>query len=131
MHTYTASEVASKVGVPYRTLMNWLEHGLLNPARARSGHGVQTEWRAKDVREASVLNSLRRAGFSLQNIKKAHAYLRSIGHNPMSSGQFIVIRTGKGEPKDIVKICDEGEAMALLRDRGQLVLPLWDEDLDR
>jgi len=128
MKTYMAAQVADMVGVPYRTLMDWVAHELLNPLNARSGQRIQTAWRPKDVREASVLANLRRAGFSLQNIKRACAYLRSLGHNPMSTGEFIVIRTGKGEPRDIVKFCDTGEAVALVKDRGQLVLPLWTED---
>jgi hypothetical protein len=75
-----------------------------------------------------VIVGLRRAGLSLQKIKEACAYLRSLGHNPMSTGTFLVVRTGKGEAKDLVKICTTGEALALVKDRGQLVLPLWTED---
>ena len=130
MLTYTAGEVAKKISCPYATLMSWVSHEMLNPQNARAGRRIETVWRAKDVREASVLNNLRRSGFSLQEIKKALAYLRGLGHNPMSTGEFIVVRNGRGEPKDIVKFCDTNEAMNLVKDRGQLVLPLWGEDME-
>lgn len=130
--TYTAAEVAEKVGVPYRSLMYWVEHDMLNPTNARRGQRVETVWHTKDVREASVLANLRRAGFSLQQLKEAMAYLRSLGQNPMSTGEFIVVTVaGERKPTDIVKFCTTGEAVSLVKDRGQLVLPLWSEDMDR
>lgn len=123
--THTAAQVAHAVACPYRTLMYWVEKGLLNPEGARRGRRYPTTWHPTDVHEASILAALRRAGFSLQKLREALAYLRSVGHNPLSSGQFIVIRLGNGTPSELVKICREGEALALIRQRGQLVLPLW------
>lgn len=128
MKTYLATDVAAMVDVPYSTLMRWLSQGLLNPTNARQGQSIQTYWGAKDVREASVLANLRRAGFSLQRLRRAMEYLRSVGHNPFSSGQFIAITKADGEPADIVKVVNEQEAIELLRHPGQLVMRLWSED---
>jgi len=128
MTTYLGREVAEIHGIPYRTLMRWAEDGLLNPVGARRGHRYPATWHETDVREASVLAGLRRAGFSLQRLREAVDYLRSIGHNPMSSGAFLVVRTSEGHPADVIKFCDTGEAIALLRRPGQLVFPLWAPD---
>ena len=123
--TYTSHEVARLVGVPYRSLMNWTEARLLNPENARAGHRNPSTWHPKDLREASVLAALRRAGFSLQRLHKAIAWLRSAGHNPMSTGDFIAVRLGNGaHPSELIKFCDSGEAVALLQQPGQLVMPL-------
>ena len=125
---FTAAQVANVISRPYRTLMYWVGKNLLNPEGARRGRRYSTTWHTKDVREASMLSALRRAGYSLQQLREAMAYLRSLGQNPLSSGEFIVIRHGDGPPSELVKLCDTGEAVALIRNRGQLVLPLWTPD---
>ena len=125
---YTAAEVAEMVGRPYSTLMRWVQDRLLHPQGARGGHRRPTTWHAKDIREASILSALRRAGYSLHRLRGAMAYLRSLGQNPFSSGEFIVIRHGDGPPSELVKLCDTGQVIALIRNRGQLVLPLWTPD---
>lgn len=125
MKTYLAAQVADMVGVPYRTLMDWVAHELLNPLNARSGQRIQTAWRPKDVREASVLANLRRAGFSLQNIKRACAGWERRG---MPDGDFVVFRIGKGEPDDVMMFCDEDEARRQLGNPGRLVMRVWSAD---
>ena len=125
MAEHTAAQVAKLTGTPYRTLMQWVQYGLLSPERAMAGRRVPTVWHDKDVREASVLVALRRAGFSLQRLRDAISYLRSLGQNPMSDGDFIAVRNGDGHPSELLKFCDTGEAVALLQEPGQLVLPLW------
>ena len=124
MATFNAYEVAARVGVRYPTLMRWVGRGLLNPEGARAGHRRATTWRDKDLREASVLAALRRAGFSMQKLKRVIEHLRSLKHNPLSSGEFIAIKTSNGSPQELVKICDTGEAMLLIREPGQLIMPL-------
>ena len=126
--TYTAAQAAEVVACPYRTLMYWVEEGLLNPEGACRGRRYPTTWHPKDMREASMLAALRRAGFSLQKLKEAVAYLRSLGQNPMSTGKFIVIRLEGGPPSELIKLCETGEAIELLQRPGQLVMPLWTPD---
>ena len=122
---YRADEVADLVGIPYRSLMRWVQGGILNPEGARRGHRKETTWHPEDLREASVLVALRRAGFSMQKLRRALDWLRSAGHNPMSTGDFIAVRLGNGEhPSELIKICDTGEAMTLIQQPGQLVMRL-------
>ena len=122
---YRSDEVANLARVPYRSLMRWVEAGLLNPEGARRGKRNETTWHPKDLREASILVALRSAGFSMQRLRKALEWLRSAGHNPMSTGDFIAVRLGNGEhPSELIKICDTGEAMTLLQQPGQLVMSL-------
>ncbi len=130
MAYFTAQEVAELTGTPYGSLMYWVKEHLLNPEGARAGRRRATIWHDKDLREAAILNGLRRAGLSLQQLRRAIEYLRSVGHNPLSTGQFLVVSNQDGEPQDVIKLCDEGEAIDLLKQPGQLVLRLWDGDGD-
>lgn len=128
MGELTSHQVAELIGVKYRTMMDWVENDLLHPEKARAGKGPgknQTAWRAKDLREASVLAACRRAGFTLQEMRRAMGYLRSLGHNPLSRGSFVALNIGDGD-RELVKVCKEGEALALLRNPGQVLLPLPD-----
>ena len=125
MAEYTAAQAAELSETPYRTIMRWAVQGLLNPEGAGRGRRYPTIWRDKDIREASVLVGLRRAGFSLPRLREAISYLRSLGQNPMSTGRFLAVRNGDGHPSELIKFCNTGEAVALLQQPGQLVLPLW------
>lgn len=119
------AEVARILKIPYRTLMRWSEEGLIL-VEGGGYRGKGTLWTEKNIREASVIYSLRTARLSLQKIKDIISYLKSLGENPMSSGEFLVIRKIDGEPREIVKFVTTGEAVSLLKEsRGQLILPLW------
>jgi DNA-binding transcriptional MerR regulator len=121
--TFTSAQVAIRADVSYRSLMRWAEQGLLDPARADTGKAKSPlVWTAKHLREATVLGQLRAHKLPLQTIRKVMDYLRSIGHNPLSTGEFICI----GKPSrsgTVVKVCTDGEVLDLIK-RGQLVLPL-------
>lgn len=120
----TSAQVAEKVAVPYRKLMRWVEEGLLHPDRVPEHRRPAAKWTAKDVREANVIVQLRQRGVPLQRIHQAMDYLRSLGHNPFSSGQFLVL----GDPtrdSGFVKVCETGEVIDLVS-HGQLVLPLFE-----
>lgn len=125
---YTGYQVAELVGVPYRSLMRWVEAGLLNPEGARRGHRNPATWHDKDLHEASVLAACRLIGFSMQKMRKVMTYLKSVGQNPLSSGEFVCLYTGDGEPAELIKFCESGEVLALVRKPGQVVLPLWTPD---
>jgi hypothetical protein len=124
--TWNSHEVAAMLDMPYRTLMNWCEWGHLRP----EGEGIQSypyTWRAKDVHEAHVLHAMRVARVSMQKLVKVMDWLRSIGHNPLSTGEFVIVNGKADKPQDIIKFCTTGEAISLLQKgtRGQLILPLW------
>lgn len=123
-------QVAILVGVPRRTLAHWVSLGLLNPEGARRGRRNPALWHAKDIREATVLAACRLAGYSLQKLRGAAEYLKSIGHNPFSTGDFVVVSTGDGEPGELIKICTDGEALALIRQPGQVIMALPIEGRD-
>lgn len=123
---YTGREVSEFIAVPYETLMRWARQGLLNP-EGGGRQRVKTYWHAKDVREASILTALRKAGLPLQKLTGVVAYLRTVGHNLLSSGEFLLVRARTGEPRDIVKFCTTREAISLLRKdtQGYLLFRLW------
>jgi len=125
MELYASQQVAERAGVPYRTLMRWVEQGLIRPA-IYAGRGQKTLFSKKDFREIAILARLR-GFFSMQQLRKALKALRKLGHNPLSSGDFAVVRDVRGE-RILVKICDEDEVIELLRkEPGQLrLLPIFD-----
>ncbi len=125
--TYPAKQVATMISVPYRTLMFWVEEGLLHPSwNTNSQKRSKVRFTPKDVREASILAGLRANRLSLQQLRNSLSYLRSVGHNPLSTGDFLIIRGRDGKPADLLKFCSSGEVMDLMRGRyGQLVMPLW------
>ena len=118
--THTGYEVAEIVGIPYRSLMNWVELSLLNPEGARRGKRWPTTWHDKDLREAAILAACWRAGFSRQKLCRVASYLKSVSHNV---GEFIAVKTGKRELAELISFCDVGDVVSLLRE-GHIVLPL-------
>jgi hypothetical protein len=123
--TYTTRYVCEAVDVPQQTLADWIQWGLLSPKGG--GRRRPRKWSAKDVREASIIAGLRRAGITMQALREAWGFLRTVGHNPGSTGQFIALAAKNGRPTGLVKLCERGEALNLNREqRGQLLLiPVW------
>jgi DNA-binding transcriptional MerR regulator len=122
----TTREVAELVGTGVRTLQRWRERGFVSPGETPSG---QLWWMPKHCREASVLASLRRAGVSNQQLRRAVEVLKDVGHNPTSTGRFLVTMKPNGKRKrlvELLKLTDEGGAIDLLK-RGQVqaMLPIW------
>ncbi len=115
---WTSEEVAEKINVPYRTLMRWQQEQLIQPERAGKHQKSAALWSQKNLREARVIATLRSQGVSLQKTRRAMEYLRSIGHNPFSTGSFLALAEG-GE---VLKIMSDSEALSVLRKPGQRVL---------
>jgi DNA-binding transcriptional MerR regulator len=128
----TSSEVAELVGVDVRTLQRWRERGFISPRVTPSG---QFWWTLKHCREASLLASLRQAGVSSQHLRRAVATLAGKGHNPTSTGRFLVRMKPNGKRKrlaETLKLIDQGAAIDLLK-RGQVlaVFPIWSDAGER
>jgi DNA-binding transcriptional MerR regulator len=125
MELYTTQQVAEQAGVTYRTLMRWIEQGLILPA-VRGNRGQQTLLTKKGFREVAILAKLREF-LSLQQLRQAIDDLRTQVHNPMSTGDFAVVRDLRGE-RSLLKICERGEVIELLETHpGQLRLfPMFD-----
>lgn len=111
---------------PQRTLYNWLTDGIIEP---KTKKGSRSYFSEKTIREVRVLKMLRNY-FSLQKLKDVHSYLKSIGHNPYSRGNWLIIDTGKeGNERYRLQKEMDGKTIELTNNnRGQLVLPLWMED---
>ena len=125
MELYSTQQVAEQTGVHYRTLMRWIEQGLVEPA-VRGRRGRQTLLSKKAFREVAVLAKLREL-LSLQQLRQALDALRAQGHNPLSTGDFAVVRDLRGE-RSLLKVCERGEVIELLaKHPGQLRLfPVFD-----
>jgi len=129
--TYTSAEVARETGTRIRTLQRWVERGFVSPDRDPKKNR-DLRWNPKHLREARVLAGLRSMGVSNQQLHKAIARLVAAGHNPTSTGRFLVQlrRDRLGNPRggvaSLVKVCDEGDALDLMR--GGRVACLWDLD---
>lgn len=125
MELYTTQQVAKQAGVHYRTLMRWIAQGLIEPA-VRGRRGQQTLLSKKAFREVAVLAKLREL-LSLQQLRQALNALRAQGHNPLSTGDFAVVRDLRGQ-RSLLKICEKGEVIELLETHpGQLRLfPVFD-----
>ena len=115
---YSAIAVAQKIGTPYRTLMEWVAKGIVRPALYTPGKRT-TFFSQENVREILILRALREH-LSLQQIRSALDDLRQIGHNPLSTGDFIVARNVRGE-RLMLKICNEDQIIELLRQRPQMI----------
>ena len=110
---YTSTTVARETGIPYRTLMDWVEKGLIAPIVQRQGGRKRFLFTEENVREALIIKQLREY-ISLQQIRLALADLREMGQNPLAGGDFFVVRNVRGE-RTIIKVCGEDEAIELLR----------------
>jgi len=67
-----------------------------------------------------VLACLRQLGVSNQRLRKVVGMLKAEGHNPTSTGQFLVAMRHRGTGKtprieQLLKVCQEGETLDLLR----------------
>src|SRR5262249_51774759 len=90
----TSDEVAQMLRVPYRSLMRWVEEGLVQPFRVGKRVRAPRLWNEKHIREARVIRTLRNEGVSMQAVKAAMDHLRSWGHNPFSTGTFLALDRG-------------------------------------
>ena len=107
---------ATVEGLPeYTTAARWLRQGMVE---AEGGGGPCVAWEIgpRQIRELRTLYRLRHA-LSFQALRRAAANLRRLGYNPFSSGQFAVVENG-----ELIKIADTGEAIALLKKAGQMVM---------
>ena len=123
----TSQQAAVAAGVPFRSLMNWLEAGLLRPPGYRGKPREPVLWPPSVIREARTIAALRAAGLSMQRIRQAIGFLRGRGFNAFSSGKFLVVNVHDGTPEGLVRICEDGdEALELIgTGQGQLCFRLW------
>jgi DNA-binding transcriptional MerR regulator len=109
---YDSRTVAAQLGIPYRTLMYWVETGLVRPHTYSGRRRTPVLFSDKDVKEIGRLAQLRRylRGQSLRDVLNT---LRAMGHNPLSQGDFLVLENRKGQ-RNVIKIMQNNEAIQLL-----------------
>jgi DNA-binding transcriptional MerR regulator len=107
---YRVPEVCKLVGISYRQLDYWARTGLVTPSvRDAGGSGTQRLYSFRDLVELRVIKKLLDTGVSLQNIRKAVAYLRQhMKAQPtsvtlMSDGQRVYACQSEDEIIDLVK----------------------------
>jgi DNA-binding transcriptional MerR regulator len=133
MELYDARTVAAHLGIPYRTLMRWVENGLVRPhidSKSSKGRRTSVLFSGEDVVEIGRLAQLRRylRGQSLRDVLNT---LREMGKNPLSQGDFLVIENRKGKRNDI-KILKNEEALLLLHaqhERQLRLIPLTGDEV--
>jgi DNA-binding transcriptional MerR regulator len=75
--TFTLPQLASLVGIEYRTLHTWVCRGLLTASCQRAkGSGTRNLFDGADALEAYVLADLRRAGVELSKLEAVAEQLR-------------------------------------------------------
>lgn len=126
---FDTKTVADIAGIEYRTLIRWIsEYKLLVPAIKGRGQGSKHYFNRKQLREVAMFAALRSV-VSLQKLRLVRNRLKKMGHNPFSSGEFLVYNLPKGQ-KGILKI-EKGKILDLLDDKDiksrQLKLfPAWE-----
>ena len=130
MDFYDSRTVAAQLGIAYRTLMYWVETGLIRPHAYSGRRRTPVLFSAKDVKEIGRLVQLRKflRGQSLRDVLNT---LRAMGHNPLSQGDFLVLENRKG-PRTVIKIMQNNEAIQLLHtqpDRQLRLIPLTGDEV--
>jgi DNA-binding transcriptional MerR regulator len=127
---YDSRTVAAHLNIPYRTLMYWVETGLIRPHTYSGRRRTPVKFSDKDVKEIGRLAQLRRylRGQSLRDVLNT---LREMGHNPLSQGDFLVLENRKGQ-RNVIKIMYNNEAIELLHaqpERQLRLIPLTGDEV--
>ncbi|MEE9146204.1 MAG: MerR family transcriptional regulator, partial [Candidatus Tectomicrobia bacterium] len=127
---YDSRTVAAHLGIPYRTLMYWVETGLIRPYSYSGRRRTPVQFSDKDVKEIGRLAQLRRY-LRGQSLRDALSTLRKMGHNPLSQGDFLVLENRKGQ-RNVIKIMHNNEAIQLLHaqpDSQLRLIPLTGDEV--
>jgi len=94
-HTATVGgwRAARIAGVPYQTLDRWIRTGLLSVEGPANGKGTRRRFTFLDLLRAKTVARLRRAGVSLQTIRKVQVALtqRWGEPDPLAQGARLVV----------------------------------------
>jgi DNA-binding transcriptional MerR regulator len=124
MRTWTLREAASIAGLPFSTLNYWHRTGLLSPSlpapRARCASG----YTFRDLVAVRALVGLRRAGVSLQALRRVVSWIQEQGDAGCSAEALagsVLLLAG-----DDVQVIRDGRGFSALRSPGQAVLTRCD-----
>jgi len=130
MKRIALGRAAELTGVSYPTAARWIEQGLIQPKNYVGKQHAPVWLGRKELRELCILAQLRKV-LSMQQLRKAMDYLRRLGHNPLSRGQFYAVVAGPDKKHELIKICDNKTAIQLIgKGKGQLMIPLLFDDIE-
>lgn len=90
--TFTLPELASLVGVEYRTLHTWVRRGLLSGSRAQAcGSGTKSIFDRTDALHAYILADLRRAGLRLSRLAEVARELQGSRDDSIYGAELLLI----------------------------------------
>jgi DNA-binding transcriptional MerR regulator len=118
---FSSTAAADLAKITYRQLDHWATTGLVAPslAPARPGTGNRRRYSFTDVVVMRTAGELRRAGVSLQSIRKVAGELMRLGEGTELSQARLIV-----DGNDVVVLVDETTALSVLREPGQGVLRL-------
>lgn len=130
MEYYDSRTVASQLGIPYRTLMYWVETGLIEPHEYAGRRRTPVRFSDDDVREVGRLAQLRKhlRGQSLRDVLNK---LRAMGPRPLSQGDYLLLENRKGQ-RNLIRIMQNNEAVQLLNaqpDSQMQLIPLTGDEV--
>lgn len=119
MEGFTAKQVVTLTGVPYKRLDSWANSGFLVPSiAAADGTGSRRLYSFQDLVALRTAKILRDAGISLQGLRSVMRFLRDTQgiEQPLVQTRLIVA----GD--DVLMVQSDGDLMSVLRHPGQHVL---------
>jgi DNA-binding transcriptional MerR regulator len=119
MEGFTAKQVVTLTGVPYKRLDSWANSGFLMPSIAEAyGTGSRRLYSFQDLVALRTAKILRDAGISLQGLRRVMQFLRDAHgvEQPLVQTRLIVA----GD--DVLMVQSDGDLMSVLHHPGQHVL---------
>lgn len=118
---FSSQSAAHLAGISYRQLDHWARSGLLPPSLspAEPGIGRRRRYSFLDVVALCTVAELRRAGVSLQALRRVVAELRRLGAGVALAEARLVV------DGDDVLLADGDTALSILRKPGQGVLRMF------
>ena len=120
-----SDQAAEVLGVPYRYLMRWVEHGYLQPAihqdRFANTPRPTRLWHDQHLHEARAFVNLLNRGVRMGTIGRALEHVRQMDGDPFTSDKFLALTSFRNGAA--VTVCDADDVLELVR-AGQIALPL-------
>lgn len=95
----TTGRVATSIGITHRTLINWLENGVVESPPGRT-NGARPVWSDDLVREASAVAKLIEAGATPKDARIVRQRVNRAGKS-LADYQYVVRRGGSLHPIDM------------------------------
>ena len=117
---FSAENAKRLAGISYRQLDHWAKTRLVVPSiRQAGGRGSRRAYSFADLVSLRVVAELRRAGLSLQSIRKAVTYLKRHADRPLSTlhlipqGKRILVRTS--DPRQHIDETGHGQVVISIK----------------